>query len=229
MVRKATSVCLLASLISAGQSARTKRQGQPTIAGVPIHNHEAGTEDSDFTIVFKQGVSKDSLHSLCKGLCTLMGNPDKGGVPFVKVSRKAIEQVVSERPEDIEVLAPDAMDWAIPDVPGEDAASVEAARSWGLDRVGVEGRPNTGKGVHIYVQDTGIRTTHVDFGGRAVPTIDLTSEQLVECNGDANCAKDRQGHGSHCAGTAGGTTYGVASDATLHAVKTLGDSGGGAR
>jgi len=231
MVRKATSVCLLASLISAGQGARTKRQfqQQPTIAGVPVHNFEAATEDSDFTIVFKQGISRDSLQRACKGLCTLMGNPDKGGVPFVKVSKKAVEQIVNERPGDIEVLAPDVLDYAIPDVPGEDVAAVESARSWGLERVGVEDRGSTGKGVHIYVQDTGIRASHEDFGGRVIPTIDLTSEALVECDGDMTCANDRQGHGTHCAGTAGGKTFGVASDAILHAVKTLSDEGSGAR
>jgi len=226
---------LAASLLFWGHGARVKRHaGQPHIAGVPIHNFEAGTEDSDFTIVFKQHVTTDSLHALCKGLCTLMGNPDKGGVPFVKVSKKAVEQVVNERPEDIEVLAPDVLDWAIPDFPGEEGAgtqSVGAAgtASWGLERVGVPDRGFTGKGVHIYVQDTGIRSTHRDFGGRVVPTIDLTSGDLVECNGARSCAQDKQGHGTHCAGTAGGETYGVASKASLHAVKTLGDSGSGSR
>jgi len=104
-----------------------------------------------------------------------------------------------------------------------------SAASWGLERVGVFDRQYTGKGVHIYVQDTGIRVTHNDFGGRAIPTFDMTSGSGVECNGDRNCAKDAQGHGTHCAGTAGGRTFGVASDATLHAVKTLSDSGSGAR
>jgi len=225
---------LAASLFFLGHGARVKRHaGQPHIAGVPVHNFEAGTEDSDFTIVFKQHVTKDSLQAMCKGLCTLMGNPDKGGVPFVKVSKKAVEQVIQEHPEDIEVLAPDALDWAIPDFPGQEILGIQSVgastASWGLERVGVPDRAFTGKGVHIYVQDTGIRSTHRDFGGRVIPTIDLSSDTLVECDGDRNCAKDAQGHGTHCAGTAAGNTYGVASDATLHAVKTLSDAGSGAR
>jgi len=230
--KAAVAAWVLASLISVGQGARTKRhdQQQPTIAGVPVHNYRAGTEDSDYTIVFKKGISKASLHSLCKGLCSLMGNPDKGGVPFVTVSKKAVEQVVSERPEDIEVLAPDAVDYEIPEVEGEEEGlAVLSTTSWGLERIGAPDRGYTGRGVHIFVQDTGIRSTHIDFGGRVVPTIDLTSGELVECNGKQDCAQDRRGHGSHCAGTAAGRTYGIASDATLHAVKTLSDQGSGSR
>merc|ERR1719203_2658870 len=44
-----------------------------------------------------------------------------------------------------------------------------------------------------------------------------------------NCALDRQGHGTHCAGTAAGESYGVAPDALVRSVKTLSDQGSGAR
>merc|ERR1719145_75544 len=102
--------------------------------------------------------------------------------------------------------------------------------SWGLDRVRVSTRSSTGRGQTIYVQDTGIRSSHSDFGGRASPAIDLTSGSVVVCSsGSTDCAQDRQGHGTHCAGTAAGATYGVASEATLKAVKTLSDQGSGAR
>merc|ERR1719195_993560 len=42
-----------------------------------------------------------------------------------------------------------------------------------------------------------------------------------------NCALDRQGHGTHCAGTAAGTTFGVAPSAAIKAVKVLSDWGSG--
>merc|ERR1719384_409988 len=48
-----------------------------------------------------------------------------------------------------------------------------------------------------------------------------------ECNGDASCANDRQGHGTHCAATAVGATLGVASNARGGAVKVLSDYGSG--
>merc|ERR1711972_149992 len=48
-----------------------------------------------------------------------------------------------------------------------------------------------------------------------------------ECNGDMSCAGDRQGHGTHCAGTAAGESYGVAPSAAVKSVKVLSDQGSG--
>jgi len=88
-------------------------------------------------------------------------------------------------------------------------------------------RRNEGAGVTVFLTDTGVRVSHVDFGGRVVPTLDMTLGGLQECKGDASCADDLQGHGTHCAGTAAGSNYGVAPAATIRSVKTLGDSGSG--
>merc|ERR1719245_556640 len=120
---------------------------------------------------------------------------------------------------------------AIPEI-NEDSdgdAGAGMTKSWGLDKIGVPGRSATGSGVHVYVLDTGIRTTHKDFGGRAVPTLDLsTGGPPFPCSpGDTSCARDVHGHGTHCAGTVGGSEYGVANESTLHAVKVLRDTGSG--
>ncbi|KAF8246223.1 subtilisin-like protein [Wilcoxina mikolae CBS 423.85] len=72
-----------------------------------------------------------------------------------------------------------------------------------------------GKGVDIYVIDTGVNTKHVDFDGRASF---LFAFDGVEA--------DEEGHGTHCAGTIGSTTFGIAKDANIHAVKVLGTSSG---
>lgn len=84
--------------------------------------------------------------------------------------------------------------------------------------------------MNVYVMDTGIRTTHSDFTGRAKSAVAVggfLGLGLTECNGDPTCALDKQGHGTHCAGTVGGASYGVAKAATLYAVKVLGDNGSG--
>merc|ERR1719210_2658829 len=116
----------------------------------------------------------------------------------------------------------------IPEIEAGDVG-VQAA-TWGLNRIGADSsdRNNGGNGVYIYVQDTGVRVTHQEFGGRATSALDVTSGSAVVCNGDVNCAVDRQGHGTHCAGTAGGQNYGVAPAASVRALKTMSDSGSGA-
>jgi subtilisin family serine protease len=102
------------------------------------------------------------------------------------------------------------------------------APSWGLDRIDQLALPLTtsyaygydGTGVHFYGIDTGIMFSHPDFGGRASKGYDA-----VTTNGTA---ADCNGHGTHTASTAGGTTYGVAKKLTIVAVRVLDCSGSGA-
>ncbi|MET9228730.1 S8 family serine peptidase [Lentzea sp. NPDC003310] len=99
--------------------------------------------------------------------------------------------------------------------------------SWGLDRIDQRALPldnsytypNRGAGVTAYIIDTGIRISHADFGGRAVSGTDT-----VDNDADAS---DCNGHGTHVAGTVGGTKNGVAKDVKLVAVRVLNCSGSG--
>jgi len=121
-----------------------------------------------------------------------------------------------------------------PELQGE----VQVDPEWNLDRIdqrhggltrsyspGIPGA-DAGSGTHVYVLDTGVRTTHLDFAGRAVPTFDVTSGEMRVCDpSDVSCAADNHGHGTHCAGVVGGKEFGVAKKATLHACKVLNPSG----
>ncbi|KXT11040.1 hypothetical protein AC579_7315 [Pseudocercospora musae] len=78
---------------------------------------------------------------------------------------------------------------------------------------------SAGQGTFSYIIDTGIRQSHVDFGGRAIPGASFVDGEPTTI--------DMNGHGTHVAGTTGGTSYGVAKRTTLIAVKVLGAEGSG--
>ena len=99
---------------------------------------------------------------------------------------------------------------------------------WGLSRVSSRSMPsysgakfsygsNDGAGVRVYVLDTGVRPTHTEFSGRFENGASFVG-------GDTG---DRNGHGTHCAGTVMGSAYGVSKAAVVVPVKVLGDSGSG--
>jgi aqualysin 1 len=120
--------------------------------------------------------------------------------------------------------AQEAGDIAADDV---NAQAVQTPATWGLDRIDQSSLPLTnsytynerGDGVHVYIIDTGIRTTHTQFGGRATKNFDSI--------GDGQAGNDCDGHGTHVAGTVGGSTYGVAKLVRLHAVRVLNCLGSG--
>jgi len=173
-------------------------------------------------------------------VCAAQGHPSEGGIAFVefKGTEAELAEILRKHPHvRPEFIEPDAEVAAIPDLDEHvDDMGVAGVASWGLDRIddptGMDGSyslpagSKEGAGVHVYIADTGIRTTHIDFGGRAIPTIDCTKGGTCEeCNGASECAFDTHGHGTHCAGTVGGNLYGVAKKTTLHAVKVLNPSG----
>ncbi|CAK0846512.1 unnamed protein product [Prorocentrum cordatum] len=98
---------------------------------------------------------------------------------------------------------------------------------WGIQDINADVVRGRGAGVNVYVLDTGIRTTHVEFGGRAFAGVDIASTgNFTICSPtDTACAADAHGHGTHVAGTVGASTYGVANGATLWAMKVLDDAG----
>lgn len=105
--------------------------------------------------------------------------------------------------------------------------ATQTGATWGLDRLDQPSLPlnqsytynSNGSTVDAYIFDTGIRLDHEEFTGRVSPGFDAFTSAVF--------ANDYNGHGSHVAGTVGGTKYGVAKGIKLIAVKVLGDNGSG--
>lgn len=105
--------------------------------------------------------------------------------------------------------------------------TVQSVPTWNLDRIdqrqlpldGFFGYTSTGTGVTAYIIDTGIRTSHSEFTGRASIGFDAV--------GDGKDGADCNGHGTHVSGTVGGFHYGVAKNVSLVAVRVLNCSGSG--
>src|SRR5688500_12617598 len=119
---------------------------------------------------------------------------------------KYVEPVVEFEPSAVQLLAP-----------------------WQLDRVDQRDRPlnttytyeATGLGVNVYVIDSGIRKTHLEFGGRVLHGTNTNPDK------PASDSDDCHGHGTKVAGSIAGSTYGVAKQATLYAVRVLSCRGAG--
>jgi len=106
-----------------------------------------------------------------------------------------------------------------------EASGTELSAPWNLDRIDQRNMPldgtysygADGSGVNVYIIDSGIRTTHVEFGGRAFGVYTAINDGY----GTSDC----YGHGTQVAAVAGGATYGVAKAAKLYAVRVADCSG----
>jgi subtilisin family serine protease len=124
-----------------------------------------------------------------------------------------------------------AADPAVESVQADQVMTIETTQtnppSWGIDRIDQANLPlstsynytSTAGNVHAYIIDTGINRTHTTFGGRAAFGFDAVTA--------GGTAADCNGHGTHVAGTVGGSQYGVAKAVQLVAVRVLDCAGSG--
>ena len=178
---------------------------------IVILNKDVGSSNE-----FAQGIAKQhggkvlqTYDAVLKGFAIYL--PDVAGTTFVEAMKKN-PKVVSV--ENDTVMKIDATTQSNPD--------------WGLDRIDQRNLPldsaysylQTGSGTTAYIVDTGILSTHQQFSGRVLSGYTAIS--------DGNGTSDCHGHGTHVAGTVGGSTYGVAKNVSLVPIRILGCDGSGA-
>lgn len=173
---------------------------------------------NQYNVALRDEVDRRSVHSVADDLARAHG----GTIKYV--FEHAIKGFTVQMPEAAAVALSNHPHVKYVEEDSEATiADTQCAAPWGLDRIDQRDLPlngcytfnATGAGANVYVIDTGIRTSHQQFGGRAVAVFDSFGGNGQDC----------QGHGTHVAGIVGGSTYGVAKGASLYAVRVL-DCGG---
>ena len=204
------STLLLAACADTTTTPTAPLSQEPTLA--PLLRGGPGAIPGSYIVVLKDGVDAPSKAEAKAAR--------KGGT-LKHTYAAALNGFAAELSD--EALADMRADADVAFVEEDQTYSVDATQTgatWGIDRIDQRNLPlsgtytytSTGAGVRAYIIDTGIRTTHSQFGTRASTVY-----------GGSDC----HGHGTHVAGTVGGSTYGVAKGVLLRAVKVLNCSGSG--
>lgn len=181
-------------------------------------------ENSYIVVLDDSVVGERGLFSIAPYIASELATNHSGKLKHVyqnAINGFAVEMT----PEEAEALS---QDFRVAYVEEDSVVTADVTQTnppWGLDRIDQRNRPLsgtytynfTGAGVRAYVIDTGILTSHTQFGGRASNVFDAFGGSGSDCNG----------HGTHVAGTIGGSTYGVAKSSMPRGVRVLNCSGSG--
>jgi subtilisin family serine protease len=218
IARRALAVLALSAAASstAGLFALTGTAHAASVAQGSVREaNVAGAIADHYIVVTKDGADPDTLAD------TVGGHVGTRYTSAVKGFSATMSETAAKR------LAADP---AVSYVEQDRTVTIESTQanppSWGLDRIDQPTLPldhsyTTGSAaaVHVYIIDTGVRMTQAQYKGRVTSGYDF-----VDHDSDAS---DCQGHGTHVAGTVGGSTYGVAKDVRMVAVRVLDCQGAG--
>jgi len=225
---KVLAVALLVALVSADLAPLLHTDGKDVIPGeyIIILKPGMGVLDRDAHIL----ALEDRISAVAAEDSEIRWRYSIG--TFIGFSARLNKQMLQEQLNNSNVQYIEAnqvmsINYEQPEVGSPEATLTQNGATWGLARTSKRQLPlattyiynsGAGSGATVYVIDTGILTTHTDFGGRAIWGANYI-------NGESNT--DLNGHGTHCAGTIGGNNYGIAKSVRLVAVKVLSASGSG--
>jgi subtilisin family serine protease len=197
-------------------------QDTPSAPEPPASSEASARLEGDYIVVFHDGVRNpdqvtDQLLEAFGGVVRFRYRSALKG--FAATLPDAALGGISRNPN-VSFIEPDGVVTA--------SVVTQTNATWGLDRIDQRMLPLSstyqydadGTGVRAYIIDTGIRATHLELSGRVLAGFTAIS--------DGRGTEDCNGHGTHVAGTVGGTTYGVAKSVTFVPVRVLGCQGSGA-
>lgn len=206
-----------------------KNEQQPLYTGRYLMTLDQGNDFSNVRNTFKNKLNLNTASSSDFGDDPITESQIEGadaliyedlGVALIGGDEGQMEVLHSERNGFI--LEPERIVYLPDDVP----SILDVQSTWGIDVVGALQSNYTGNGVKVAVLDTGLDLNHPDFAGRNISHESFVPNQNTQ---------DKNGHGTHCIGTAcgdkdpAGLRYGVAKDATIYAGKVLSNQGSGAQ
>jgi subtilisin family serine protease len=214
--RMSAAAALTAAALTALAFTATSAEAEPKYGSI-LGDDAAGAIAGEYIVVLEDDAS----------FSTQVKSVEGGGADVVE-TYKGVDAflVESTELEAREIAAQDGVAFVEQNAAFTTQATQTGA-TWGIDRIDQRARPlsgtytynYTGAGVHAYIVDTGINASHSQFTGRVGAGYDFIQNDSTP--------QDGNGHGTHVAGTVGGTTYGVAKGVTLHAVRVLDNAGSG--